>query len=112
MRNCNFKILGALPNSHRKIKPEIMRRMMTDSYINKIINSSENIKGLELLDKQFLVKFLAEVNEFFSDEMERFWSNSQNIQQLSIIGSKPFPGKMIVSISENVVMSNSMLDLL
>jgi hypothetical protein len=51
MRNCNFKILGALPNSHRKIEPEIMRRMMTDSYINKIINSGENIKGLELLDK-------------------------------------------------------------
>ena len=72
MRNCNFKILGALPNSHRKIEPEIMRRMMTDSYINKIINSGENIKGLELLDKWSLVGSLAEADEFSSDEMEWF----------------------------------------
>jgi hypothetical protein len=112
MRNCNFKILGALPNSHRKIEPEIMRRMMTDSYINKIINSGENIKGLELLDKRSLVGSLAEADEFSSNEMERFWSNSRNIQQSSITGSEPFPGEMMVPASENVVMSNSMLDLL
>ncbi|EXX58274.1 hypothetical protein RirG_199540 [Rhizophagus irregularis DAOM 197198w] len=43
-------VLGALPNSHRKIEPEIMRRMMADIHIDSIINSGENVKGLELLN--------------------------------------------------------------
>jgi hypothetical protein len=61
-----------LPNSHRKIEPEIMRRMMTDSHINSIINSSENVKGLELLNKRPSVGSLSETDEFSSDEIERF----------------------------------------
>jgi len=50
MYNYNFYILGALPNSHRKIEPEIMRQIMTDSYVDSIINSSKMIKGLEFLN--------------------------------------------------------------
>jgi hypothetical protein len=104
--------LGALPNSHRKIEPEIMRRMMTDSYINGIVNSIENIKGLELLNKRASVGSLAEADEFSSDEMKRFWLNSRNIRMSSITGSEPFPGEMMGPVCENVVMSDSMLDLL
>ena len=49
--NRNYNFDGKYTNSYRKIEPELIRRMMTNSYINKIINSGENIKGLELLNK-------------------------------------------------------------
>ena len=38
--------------------------------------------------------------------------NSRDIQQSSIAGSEPFPGEMMRPISENVIMSDSMLNLL
>ncbi|EXX71222.1 hypothetical protein RirG_080410 [Rhizophagus irregularis DAOM 197198w] len=44
--------------------------------------------------------------------MERFWLNLQNIQQLIVTGNESFPDEMLGPASENVVMSNSMLDLL
>ena len=69
-------------------------------------------KGLEFLNKRSLVGSLAEADEFSADEMERFWLNSRNIQQSSINGSEPFPGEMMGPASENIVMPNSMLDLL
>src|SRR5579859_1751770 len=112
MYNYNFYILGALPNSHRKIEPEIMRQIITDSYVDSIINSSEMTKGLEFLNNRSLVGSLAEADKFSADEMERFWLNSRNIQQSSITGSEPFPGEMMGPASEDVVMSSSMLDLL
>ena len=49
MYNYNFYILGTLSNSHKKIEPEIMHQIMTDSYVNSIINSSEMTKGLDFL---------------------------------------------------------------
>ena len=86
---------------------------MNDSYINSIVNSAgEKVKGLELLKQRPLVGSLAEADEFSSDEMKRFWLNSRNIHQSSINGSEPFPGEMMRPVSKNVVMSNSMLDLL
>ena len=89
-----------------------MRRMMTDSHINSIINSSEIIKGLELLNKRPSVGSLSEADEFSSDEIERFWLNSQNIQQSLITGSELFSGEMMGPNSKNVVISDSMLNLL
>lgn len=112
MYNYNFIYLGALPNSHRKIELEIMRRIMTDSHVDSIINSYEMTKGLEFLNSRPLVGSLAEADEFSSDEMERFWLNSRNIQQSSITGSEPFPGEMMGPVSENVMISSSILDLL
>ena len=106
-------ILGNLPNSHKKIEPEIMRRMMNDNHINSIIiNSGEEIKGLELLNKRTSVGSLSEADEFSSDEIERFWLNSRNIQQSSITGSESFPGEMMRPTSENVIMPDSMLNLM
>lgn len=86
---------------------------MNDSYINSIMNSAGGeVKGLELLKQRPLVGSLAESDEFSSDEMERFWLNSRNIQQSTITGSEPFPGEMMGPVSKNVVMTSSMLDLL
>jgi hypothetical protein len=41
--------LGSLPNSHRQIEPELMRRLMQDSMINDLINQTGTIKWLDLL---------------------------------------------------------------
>ena len=86
---------------------------MNDNCINSIINSAGGeVKGLELLKQRPVVGSLAEVDEFSSDEMERFWMNSRNIQQSTTTGSEPFPGEMMGPVSKNVVMSSSMLNLL
>ena len=42
--------LGLLPNSNRKIEPEIMRRLMFDNQVSNIINSGVETKGLDLLN--------------------------------------------------------------
>ena len=70
------------------------------------------IKGLELLDDRPSVSSLSENDQFSSDEMHRFWLNSRNIQESRITGSEPFPGSMMKPFSENVRLSNSMLDLI
>ncbi|PKY61851.1 hypothetical protein RhiirA4_487412 [Rhizophagus irregularis] len=44
--------------------------------------------------------------------MERFWLNSRNIQQSIVTESESFSDEMLGPASDNVVMSNSMLDLL
>ncbi|PKY62772.1 hypothetical protein RhiirA4_489863, partial [Rhizophagus irregularis] len=82
---------------------------MADIHIDSIINSGENVKELELLNNRAFVGFLAKADEF---SVERFWLNSWNIQQSIVTGSESFPSEMLGPASENVVMSNSMLDLL
>ncbi len=85
---------------------------MSDICINSIISSSVNTRDLELLEKQSSVRSLSETDEFSSDEMERFWLNLRNIQQSLITGSELFPGEMMRPISEDVIMSDLMLNLL
>jgi hypothetical protein len=63
-------------------------------------------------NNQHLVGFLAEADEFSADKMERFWLNLQNIQQSSITESELFSGKMMGPASEDIIISNLMLDLL
>ncbi|GET55364.1 hypothetical protein GLOIN_2v1786477 [Rhizophagus irregularis DAOM 181602=DAOM 197198] len=105
-------ILGSLLNSNRKIEPELMRRLMNDNRIRDIITSSAQMKGLELLENHSTVGSLSENDQFASDEMERFWLNSKNIQESTVTGCEAFPGEMLRPTSENVVLSQSMLDLM
>ncbi|GET58964.1 hypothetical protein GLOIN_2v1786477 [Rhizophagus irregularis DAOM 181602=DAOM 197198] len=105
-------ILGSLPNSNRKIEPELMRRLMNDNRIRDIITSSVQMKGLELLENHPTVGSLSENDQFASDEMERFWLNSKNIQESTVTGCEAFPGEMLRPTSENVVLSQLMLDLM
>ncbi|GES73576.1 hypothetical protein GLOIN_2v1883106 [Rhizophagus clarus] len=63
-------VLGSLPNSHRKIKPELMRRIMNDNQISNIISLNLiNTKGLNILDTRPSVGSILETDEFTSDEM-------------------------------------------
>jgi hypothetical protein len=61
-----------LPNSNRKIEPELMRRLMFDNQIRSIISSGIEVKGLDLLDNQHTIGSLSATDEFSSDEIHRF----------------------------------------
>ena len=61
--------LDSLPNSNRKIEPELMRWLMFDSQIDSIINSGVKTKGLDLLDNQPFVRSLSITDQFSSDEI-------------------------------------------
>ena len=87
-----------------------MRRLMNDNRIREISDLYQT-KGLNLLDNRTTVGSLSEVDEYSSDEMERFWSNSRNIQESVITGCEPFPGEMLNFTSENLL-NKSMLDLM
>ena len=106
-----FILLGSLPNSHRQIEIEIMRRLMFDNKISEIVNSGMQTKGLEILKNRESVGSLSET-EFSSDDMHRFRLNYINIQESTITGSEPFPGEMLNPSSKNITLSSSMLDLM
>src|SRR5256885_3753339 len=84
---------------------------MNDNRI-KEISSSVDIRGLNLLDSRTTVGSLSENDEYAYDEMERFWSNSKNIRESIATGSEPFPGEMLNPMSDNVLLSKEMLDLM
>ena len=83
---------------------------MNDNRIREI-SSSVDIWGLNLLDSRTTVGSLSENNEYSYDKMERFWSNSRNIQKSIATGSEPFPGKMLNPKSK-MILSKEMLDLM
>ncbi|CAB4417325.1 unnamed protein product [Rhizophagus irregularis] len=109
---CMNGILGSLPNSNRKIESELMRRLMFDKQIENIISSGIEVKGLELLNSQRTIGSLSVTDKFSSDEMHRFWLNSQNIKDLQISGKEGFPGEFLKSVSHNILLSSEMLNLM
>uniref|UniRef100_U9ULU9 DUF4218 domain-containing protein n=1 Tax=Rhizophagus irregularis (strain DAOM 181602 / DAOM 197198 / MUCL 43194) TaxID=747089 RepID=U9ULU9_RHIID len=60
-------VLGSLPNSHRKIEPELMRRIMNDKQISSGIVDT---KGFDILDTRPSVGSISEPDEFTSVEIE------------------------------------------
>jgi hypothetical protein len=104
--------LGSLPNSHRQIEPELMRRLMNDKRIEDITSSGIQMKGLELLENRPTTGSLSATDQFSSDELERFWLNSKNIQESTIAGCEAFPGEMLTPSFTGIMLSESMLDLM
>ena len=100
-----------MPTSNRQIEPEIMRQIMNDNRIGDIISSDIQMKGLELLEDRPTTGSISVADQFSSDELERFWLNTKNIQKLTITGCEPFPGEMLKPSSE-VIMTESMLELM
>ncbi|GBC14324.2 hypothetical protein RIR_jg39108.t1 [Rhizophagus irregularis DAOM 181602=DAOM 197198] len=106
-------ILGSLPNSHWKIEPELMCRIMNDKQINNIVSSGiVDTKGLDILDTRPSVSSISELDEFTSVEMERYLLYSQNIKESLIAGCEAFPGEMLGPSLEKVIMSSEMLDIM
>jgi len=75
-----------LPNSCRKIEPELMHQLMTKMQINDIISSGLEVRGLKLLDKQPSVGSLSNINKLSTDKMYQFLMNSRNILESPIAG--------------------------
>lgn len=105
-------LLGTLPNSHRQIEPELMRRITAESQINDIISSDLETKGLELLNNRPSVGSLSDANEFSTDEMYRFLMNSKNIIDSPITGSEEFPGSYLRPQFDNINLEESIHNLL
>jgi len=100
-------ILGSLPNSNRKIEPELMHRLIFDSQVKSIISSSRvEMKGLELLGRWPSIGSLSVTDEFSSDEMHRFRMNSQNIFVSKVSGSENFPGEFLKPSFNNTLLSS------
>ena len=90
-----------------------MRRLMLDIQIDSITSSGGiEVKGLELLDNQPSIGSLSDTDEFSSDEIHRFWMNSQNIKESNVTGSKLFPGEFLKPSSDNIIILSEMLDLM
>ncbi|RHZ71253.1 hypothetical protein Glove_261g57 [Diversispora epigaea] len=103
----------SLPNSHRQIEPELMRRLINDNRINEMIYIENNLKGLEILNTRQSVGSLLEMDQFDHDEMKRFWMYSRTIQESTISGKEPFPGEILKPFSENIPLSaDRILDLM
>ena len=53
-----------------------------------------------------------EADQFSADEMQRFWLISRHIHQSNITGKEPFLGKMLRLMSDDIIITNDMLDLI
>jgi hypothetical protein len=85
---------------------------MNDSRIEDIISSGAETKGLELLANRSTVGSLSATDQFSSEELERFWLNSKNIQDSNITGCESFPGEMLKPITKKVLLTKEMLSLM
>ena len=70
------------------------------------------MKGLELLGRRPSIGSLSVTDEFSSDEMHRFWMNSQNILVSKVSGSENFLGEFLKPSFNNTLLSSEMLDLM
>ena len=89
-----------------------MRRLIFDNQIDSIISSGVATKGLDLLNRRPSVGSLSDTDQYSSDEMYRFQMNSQNILESQISGSERFPREFLKPTSDNVIISNEMIDLI
>src|SRR6266540_4263623 len=83
---------------------------MFDAQIEDIKSSGIETKGLELLENRPTVGSLSATDRFSSDEMRRFLLHSRNIKESVITGCEAFPGEMLRSYFNNILLSNEMLD--
>jgi hypothetical protein len=107
----NFEIiLGSLPNSRRKIEPEIMRFMVQSSQIER------NIQTLPE-DHQSIFQILendkTDENEAFeSEELQTFLNISKELTFGGVTGAEMFPGEFLPPTKSNALLSDGLLDLL
>jgi hypothetical protein len=104
-------ILGSLPNSNRNIEPELIKRLLNDKQID-LIGSKNTTKGFELLNYRQSVGSLSEMDQFSTNELYRFLTNTYNIQESVIDRSERFPGEFLHPSRPNLIMPDKMLDLL
>src|SRR6266540_6289754 len=83
---------------------------MFDVQIENIKSFRIETKRLELLENQPIIGSLSATDRFSSNEMRRFLFHSRNIKKSVITGCEAFPDEMLRSYSNNILLSNEMLD--
>ena len=83
---------------------------MFDIQIEDIKSSGVETKGLKLLENWPTVESLSVTDRFSSDEIRRFLLHFRNIKKSVITGCEVFPGKILRPYSNNILLSNEMLD--
>src|SRR4051812_45537564 len=79
----NSCILGSIPNSHRQIEPELMRRLINDNRIDNIISSGVETKGLGLLNTRTPVGSLSEADQLKCNDICYIHKISKNRRLLN-----------------------------
>ena len=69
-------------------------------------------KGLDILNTRTSVSSISENDKFTSEKMEQFLLYLQNIKESLIYGYKRYPGEMLGPSSENILMSDEMLNII
>src|SRR6266540_3091940 len=87
-----------------------MRKIMFDVQIEDIKSSGIETKRLELLENRPTVGSLSTTDRFSSNEMRRFLLHSRNIKESVITECEAFSGEMLRPYSNNILLSNEMLD--
>ncbi len=83
---------------------------MFDIQIEDIKNSEIKTKRLELLENRPTVELLSITNRFSFNKIRRFLLHSRNIKKSVIIGCEAFSGEILRLYSNNILLSNEMLD--
>ena len=108
----NFNIIGSLPNSYRKIEPELMRRLMNDLQIVNLTKNHSGKMGFEFLNNRSNIGSISKLDQFSTDELYRFLNNTYKIQETAINGSEQFPGELLNPKNSNLILHAEVLDLL
>ena len=69
-------------------------------------------KGLDILNTRTSVSSISENDKFTSEEMKQFLLYSQNIKESLIYEYERCSGEMLGPSSENILMSNEMLNIM
>ncbi|GBC39214.2 uncharacterized protein LOC107327733 [Rhizophagus irregularis DAOM 181602=DAOM 197198] len=107
-------IFGSLPNSRRKIEPEIMRFMMQSSQIERRFNTlALNHQAIfQILDLNDDTTDDNENESLESEELQAFLDISEKLVSSGAIGTEEYPEELLSPIKLNVILPDDILDLL
>ncbi|GET57517.1 hypothetical protein GLOIN_2v1786147 [Rhizophagus irregularis DAOM 181602=DAOM 197198] len=107
-------ILGSLPNSRRKIEPEIMRFMMQSSQIERRFNTlALNHQAIfQILDLNDDTTDDNKNKSLESEELQAFLDISEKLVSGGATGMEEYPGELLSPIKLNVILPDDILDLL
>ena len=107
--------VGSIPNSRRKIEPEIMRFMMQSSLIERNFHKlPKNLQDIfQILNlKNDKTDDDDEDKSFESEELQAFLNISKELTSGGATGAENFPREFLPPTKSNVLLSDNQLDLL
>lgn len=105
---------GSLPNSRRKIEPEIMRFMMQSSLIERNFHTlPKDLQDIfQILNSENDKTDDDEDESFESEELQAFLNISKELTFGGATGAENLPGEFLPPTKSNIALSDGLLDLL